>query len=410
MPILPADRVKRTASAQSSFDAGRGCPFRCSFCTIINVQGRQSRYRRPEEIGEIIRRNLAQGIKRFFITDDDFARNRIWEEIFDHLIEIREREGLKFNLVIQVDTLCHKLPNFVEKAARAGVKRVFIGLENIDPASLKTAHKAQNRITEYRRMLQDWRAQKVVTVAGYILGFPGDTVEKIVHDIEIIKSELPIDILEFFFLTPLPGSEDHQKLAERGVAMDEDLNRYDLNHPTTGHDRMSRAEWERAYRLAWATYYSPDHVETLLRRARADGISLGKVQSTVVSFYGSVLYEGVHPLESGAIRFRYRRDRRPGLPIESRLAFYARHWKHVVSSFWNAGRMYMRYQPLRRALLRDPDAASYTDTALAPVTEDELGELEIFQVSEGARSAARKARKLVQLGPARRAPQPQQVL
>ncbi len=55
--------------------------------------------------------------------------------------------------------------------------------------------------------------------------------------------------------------------------------------------------------------------------------------------------------------------------------------------------MYMRYQPLRRALLRDPGAASYTGTALSPVTDDELDELEIFQVSEGARSAARKAQK-----------------
>ena len=55
-----------------------------------------------------------------------------------------------------------------------------------------------------------------MTYAGYILGFPTDTPESIARDIEIIKKELPVDILEFFYLTPLPGSEDHKKLFWRG--------------------------------------------------------------------------------------------------------------------------------------------------------------------------------------------------
>jgi hypothetical protein len=53
--------------------------------------------------------------------------------------------------------------------------------------------------------------------AGYILGFPTDTPESMAHDIDIIEKELPIDILEFFCLTPLPGSEDHKKLHAAGV-------------------------------------------------------------------------------------------------------------------------------------------------------------------------------------------------
>ena len=44
-PFLPIDFIKRTIGNVTSFDAGRGCPFQCSFCTIINVQGRKSRYR-----------------------------------------------------------------------------------------------------------------------------------------------------------------------------------------------------------------------------------------------------------------------------------------------------------------------------------------------------------------------------
>jgi len=45
-PILPAHLVERVSGNYTSFDAGRGCPFQCSFCTIINVQGRKSRYPR----------------------------------------------------------------------------------------------------------------------------------------------------------------------------------------------------------------------------------------------------------------------------------------------------------------------------------------------------------------------------
>ena len=216
-PFLPESLVRRYAGELACFDAGRGCPFTCSFCTIINVQGRKSRFRDADDIEHLIRANAAQGIDRYFITDDNFARNKNWEAIFDRVIELRESEDLNTNFVIQVDALAHKIPNFVEKAARAGCKRVFIGLENINPDSLKSASKGQNRITEYRRMLQAWRAAGVITYAGYILGFPTDTPETIARDIAIIQRELPIDMLEFFCLTPLPGSQDHLELFNKGV-------------------------------------------------------------------------------------------------------------------------------------------------------------------------------------------------
>ncbi|MET0277295.1 MAG: radical SAM protein, partial [Pseudorhodoplanes sp.] len=245
IPLMAAERAQRTAGGVTSFDAGRGCPYQCSFCTIINVQGRVSRRRSPDDVEKIVRVNYAQGLRSFFITDDNFARNKDWEAILDRLIHLREVEKLNLGFIIQVDTLCHKLPNFIEKCARAGVRRVFIGLENINPDNLLGAKKRQNKITEYRKMLLAWKKARVITYAGYILGFPNDTVESILHDIDVIKRELPVDLLEFFFLTPLPGSEDHLKLHRAGVDLDADLNRYDLNHTCTAHPRMSRSEWER---------------------------------------------------------------------------------------------------------------------------------------------------------------------
>src|SRR5205085_1654240 len=155
-PVLPRQHVLRTSGSLSSIDLGRGCPYQCSFCTIINVQGRKSRYRSPDDLEVTVRANYAQGIKRFFITDDNFARNREWERLFDRMILLRE-EGMNIGFTIQVDTLCHKIPNFIEKAAKAGVRRVFIELENINPDSLISAKKRQNKITDYREMLQKWR-------------------------------------------------------------------------------------------------------------------------------------------------------------------------------------------------------------------------------------------------------------
>jgi hypothetical protein len=392
LPHLPAERVGRTIGFLSSFDAGRGCPFQCSFCTIINVQGRKSRYRTADDVEALIRANTAQGIKYFMITDDNLARNKNWEAIFDRLIHLREVERLSFKFVIQVDTLCHKIPNFIEKAARAGVKRVFIGLENINPESLVGAKKKQNRIGDYREMLLAWKKARCFTYAGYILGFPTDTPESIVRDIKIIQRELPLDILEFFCLTPLPGSEDHKKLLLGGVPMDPDMNKYDLLHVTTGHPIMSKTDWEHAYRLAWETYYTPEHVATVLRRAAATRISTSTMLYLLLWFSGSMAFEGIHPLESGLIRRKVRRDRRPGFAIESPLIFYPKYAADLVMKHVKFARLFWKMYKVSRTIKRDPHARDYMDTALSPVTSSDLDLLEMFQVTEAARTVATKAR------------------
>ncbi len=370
-PILPREVVTRIAGHYTSFDAGRGCPFQCSFCTIINVQGRKSRYRTPDDVEAIVRANVAQGIKRFFVTDDNFARNKNWEPILDRLISLRERDGLNIRLLLQVDTLCHRIPGFIEKAARAGCNMVFIGLENINPESLMGTKKRQNKIWEYREMLQAWKRAKVMTWAGYILGFPTDTPQSIRRDIEIIKKELPIDILEFFCLTPLPGSEDHKTLLSKGVAMDPDMNKYDLEHVLTAHPVMSKEEWEGIYLDAWKIYYTDEHVETILKRGVASGISTKKITEALIVFSGSTRIERVHPLQFGIVRRKVRSQRRHGLPVESPLIFYPRRALEFATAALEWHRLYRRYHAIARRVLEDPASARYVDEALTPPSAEE---------------------------------------
>ena len=372
IPVLPKEVVGRIVGHHACFDAGRGCPFQCSFCTIINVQGRKSRYRTADDVEAIVRANYAQGINHYFVTDDNFARNRNWEAILDRLIDLRENQHIPIKLILQVDTLCHRIPGFIEKAARAGCNQVFVGLESVNPESLQGAKKRQNKIWEYRVMLQAWRKQKVMTWAGMITGFPNDTPESIARDIELIKKELPLDILEFFFLTPLPGSEDHQVLYRKGVPMDPDMNKYDLEHVTTGHSRMSQEQWKKAYLDAYTRYYSDEHVETILRRAAATGLRMNKVADVMTAFSSAARIEGVHPLQCGIVRRKIRTSRRHGMPIVNPLIFYpvrAVEFVSVVAQWLTVG---WRYHSIKKRVLADPAHKDYVDDATRPVTLEDV--------------------------------------
>jgi Radical SAM superfamily len=397
VPFLPKRYVARTLGLSASFDAGRGCPYQCSFCTIINVQGRKSRFRSADDVEHLVRLNWAHGIHKFFITDDNFARNREWEAIFDRLTELREKARIPLGLMIQVDTLCHKIPNFVEKAKRAGVTRVFIGLENINPDNLAAAKKRQNKITEYRKMLLAWKAQGIITLAGYILGFPADTPQTIKRDIAIIQKELPLDILEFFCLTPLPGSEDHQVLWKKGIPMEVDLNKYDVEHVCTAHPQMSTHEWETIYRDAWSLYYTPEHMRTLLRRTAATGGPVGSLVKVLVAFATTVRLENVHPLQAGLLRLRHPSERRPGLPRENPWTFWPRFvWQTLSKHAILAGTI-ARLLLMMIAIARDPDARAYIDQALEPVRDDEDVTLDLLTQTTGALAAIAHVKKIAEL-------------
>jgi len=397
VPFLRKENIQHTLGLSSSFDAGRGCPYQCSFCTIINVQGRKSRFRSADDIEKLVRMNWAQGIHKFFITDDNFARNRDWEAIFDRLIELKEKDGIPLGLMIQVDTLCHKIPNFIEKSKRAGVTRVFIGLENVNPDNLTAAKKNQNKITEYRKMLLAWKAQGIMTLAGYILGFPADTPESIRRDIQIIQHELPLDVIEFFVLTPLPGSEDHQTLWRKGVEMEKDLNVYDVEHVCAAHEKMSREEWESIYREAWSLYYSPEHVKTLLRRAVATGVPLASLVKVLVSFATTVPLENVHPLQSGLLRLKHPSELRPGLKPVHPLLFWPRFAWETFSKHMKLASVIVKMSYAAFRIARDPASKTYMDQALTPVGDDDEEKLDLFTKTAGGTAAVNHVRKIAKL-------------
>ena len=352
-------------SRQTSFDAGRGCPFKCSFCTIINVQGNAMRGRTPDDIEALIKRNQAQDMRGFFITDDNFARHPRWEEIVDRIISLKKKK--RVTLMIQTDTMSYRIPRFVEKLARAGCRRIFIGMESVNPDNLKACGKPQNRIHEYRTMLQAWRDASVVTHAGYIIGFPGDTYDSIMCDVERLKQELPIEFVVFFMMTPLPGSQDHLDNYLKGVPMAKEMNDYDTTRPCAEHPRMSRDELMRAYRDAWKSFYSREHVETILKR-RKDRRQKN-VARDMIWFRSAVFVEGLHPFLFGIFRIKGRKRRSPKFPTESIPVYYCRRTWDIAS--WTIRMLIIfievKYLSFKANRVRNNDYMDITITPEAPV-------------------------------------------
>ena len=348
-PLIDPATTGKTLRRMAGIDLGRGCPYLCSFCTIINVQGRRPRQRPAKVAADYVRRCAGQGVRDFIVSDDNFARNQNWEAILDELIQLREVEKIPLDLFIQVDIRAAAIPRFVEKAIRAGCRRVFIGIESVRDDNLLEMRKKQNKRAELQEMVLTWKRAGAIVYAGYIIGLPNDTPERVAEDVRFLMEEVAIDVPELYILTPLPGSEDHQRLLAQGVAMDEDLNRYDTEHAVIDHPHMSRERWEALYWQVWEWYFAPEHVARVLKRAMASGLSVKDVFKSLLGFYAAVRYDRVHPLQSGMLRRKVRTSRRPGLPIEPAWRYHPLRWLEIlrlqgrlIAYSWRMYRLYWR--------------------------------------------------------------------
>jgi radical SAM superfamily enzyme YgiQ (UPF0313 family) len=303
--------------AWGTADTSRGCPFACTFCTIINVQGRKMRERSPESIAAMIRHNyVTSGISFYFFTDDNFARKKLWRETFEAIIKLREEEGIQASFMMQVD-LARKPKDFVTLAARAGCTQVFIGMESVNPENLKAEGKKQNNVDEYRAIIKEWHEAGVVVHTGYIIGLPWDSKDQVPQDIQFLMNEVGPDQASFFMLTPLPGSHDHREMRNRGEWMDPDFNKRDSFHATIEHPRMTPEEWTEAYENAWKTFYSKENMIRILSKWKDHSRNYWNLMSIFFWYKNAALIEKQHPMIAGFFRLKERKSRRPGYAIDS---------------------------------------------------------------------------------------------
>jgi radical SAM superfamily enzyme YgiQ (UPF0313 family) len=330
--------------AMTTIDTSRGCPFTCSYCSVKNVMGRTMRSREPNSVVEWVRDAIRNhGIESLFIVDDDLFRSPRWEEILSGLVEVK-KEYPKLSFMMQVDvdassyadladgeseTAKHRRSRrFIDLAAKAGCYQAFVGIESLNPDNLNFATKYQNtddrqhRMTledskrrvfaKYRRVVDNWHKVGISVHAGYMLGFPFDGADCGRIAAKTLK-KIGFDIVSFFIMTPLPGTEDQVRYAQEGAITDWDFNNLDSQHVTLSHPKLDKHTWMQAYREAFMGFYTlPKLLHTVFSVAGGRGLSAEARRSTVRQFvyYFFSYRQGRHPMVGGVWQILRRDVRR----------------------------------------------------------------------------------------------------
>lgn len=170
----------------------RGCPFKCKFCTFsLNPLGQKREYtERPlESVMEELKSITADLI---MVADDNFFTNpKRAEKLCDMIIE----SGIKKVFVVQSRIDVAKHPALVEKAARAGIKIMLLGIESPHDWILKLIDKGFNQ-QQVREALQVLRRYPIYLHAYFIYGNIGETEEEMVYIARFAK-EIGLDSISF---------------------------------------------------------------------------------------------------------------------------------------------------------------------------------------------------------------------
>ena len=157
---------------------------------------------------------------------------------------------------------------------------------------------------------------------------------------------------------------------------------------------MSDQEWEEAYKEAWDSYFTWDHMATVTRRhARLEGGRPKKALQYLIEFKLLYANEGVHTLEGGVVRRKRRKSRRPGMAIEPAVLFYPKFAYESLRKAWNYWRGFQRAKGLVKRISADPARWDYLDDATRPLGDNELKAMDLFHETRGGVEAVARIEK-----------------
>jgi radical SAM superfamily enzyme YgiQ (UPF0313 family) len=244
-----------------SIATSRGCPFNCSFCSVILLFGRKYRVNSIDRVMEEIRQNGLQGHHIFFCDDNFTADRKRTKELCERIIA----EGLKLEWSAQVRVEAAKDEEMLDLMAKSGCYVVFVGLESINPATLKAYNKSQT-VEGIRDCVVNFHRFGIKVHGMFVFGSEEDHY-KVIRDTVKFSRQLDLDSLQYLILTPVPGTPFYREMEAQNRIICRDWSQYDGHHTVFQPRQFTPFELQMETTRAMKKFYSwPSVVRRLIAR------------------------------------------------------------------------------------------------------------------------------------------------
>ncbi len=244
------------------FITSRGCQYDCEFCSVILMFGRRVRTIDPDRVIASIRE---LGTTSIFFYDDNFIiSKRTAKPLLARMV--REDLGVTFSAQIRVDSVCkdgrvdHELLRLLREA---GCVFVYLGLESVNPETLKAFNKRQS-VADIAGGLEALNAYGIGTHGMFVFGSDSDTVASL-EQTTTFAIDHGLSTAQFLLLTPLPGTRQSQRFNDEGRIFTKNWTLYDGHHVVFWPKRMSPLDLQEAALEAHQRFYRPSRLREYTR-------------------------------------------------------------------------------------------------------------------------------------------------
>ena len=229
----------------------RGCIHNCSYCSVTKFFGRTYRFRPVSHVCDEIE---ATGAESYFFVDDNISCNTDYSrELFAAL------KHHNITWFSQASTTILKTPDLLPMMSKAGCRHLFLGVESLDRATLRSVKKGFNRPETYEELFRRLMEVNIQPWVSIMCGLDGSTTESLDETLAYLK-KWGVGNIVMWILTPLPGTDLYDDFEKAGRIIDRRWSHYDLNHVVFQPQHFDPQELLEHYWHRYQKLYAADRI------------------------------------------------------------------------------------------------------------------------------------------------------